>query len=116
MRGIFAGLVISTQSLSYVYQFEGVSPEDDIQLHFCQLCGKSYKSRSTRNRHLRYECGIARFKLECSVCGRRFSRPDNLRQHAGIHMPGYLSYSYKASSNGGSSGVGGGNFQTADGV
>ncbi|PSN35576.1 hypothetical protein C0J52_22238 [Blattella germanica] len=103
MRGIFAGMDISTQGLSYVYQFEGVTTEEDgILLHVCQLCGKSYKSRSTLNRHLRYECGRARFKLECSVCGRKFSRPDNLRQHAGIHMPGYASYK---------TGSGGGNFQ-----
>jgi uncharacterized Zn-finger protein len=112
MRGIFAGMVIPTQGLSYVYQFEGVSPED-VQLHVCQLCGKSYKSRSTLNRHLRYECGRARFKLECSICGRKFSRPDNLRQHAGIHMLGYSSY--KASSDG-DIGCGGGNFQTTDDV
>jgi uncharacterized Zn-finger protein len=109
MRGIFAGMVISTQGLSYVYQFEGVpSEEDGIQLHVCQLCGKSYKSRSTLNRHLRYECGRARFKLECSVCGRKFSRPDNLRQHAGIHMQNYVGYK--------SGGSGGGNFQATDNV
>lgn len=108
MRGIFAGMVMSTQGLSYVYQFEGVpSEEDGIQLHVCQLCGKSYKSRSTLNRHLRYECGKARFKLECSVCGRKFSRPDNLRQHAGTHMQNYVGY--KSSSSGG-------NFQATDNV
>lgn len=90
MRDIFSGMVIPTQGLSYVYKLEDVtSEEDNIVLHVCQLCGKSYKSRSTLNRHLRYECGRARFKLECSVCGRKFSRPDNLRQHAGIHVPGY---------------------------
>jgi len=108
-------MVISAQGLPYVYQFEGVSSEEDgIQLHVCHLCGKSYKSRSTLNRHLRYECGRARFKLECSICGRKFSRPDNLRQHAGIHMPEYSGY--KASSMSGGCGDGGGNSQAMNSI
>lgn len=111
MRGIFAGMVMSTQGVSYVCQFEGVpSEEDGIQLHVCHLCGKSYKTRSTLNRHLRYECGGARFKLECTVCGRKFSRPDNLRQHSGIHVPDLYGLFVKTS------GSGGGNFQATDNV
>lgn len=108
-------MVISAQGLPHVYQFEGVSSEEDgIQLHVCQLCGKSYRTRSTLNRHLRYECGRARFKLECSICGRKFSRPDNLRQHAGIHMPEYSVYKASSMSGGGSSGCG--NYQAMDSI
>lgn len=57
----------------------------DAYRHVCFVCGKRYKSRSKLNRHVRYECGGARNQLQCRVCGRRFSRPDNLRQHSYLH-------------------------------
>lgn len=57
----------------------------DAYRHMCFACGKRYKTRSKLNRHVRYECGAARNQLQCRVCGRRFSRPDNLRQHGYLH-------------------------------
>ncbi|PSN29195.1 hypothetical protein C0J52_26313 [Blattella germanica] len=58
---------------------------DGVYIHMCFTCGKRYKTRSKLNRHVRYECGGARNQLQCGVCGRRFSRPDNLRQHEVLH-------------------------------
>ncbi|XP_071449191.1 longitudinals lacking protein, isoforms H/M/V isoform X6 [Hetaerina americana] len=55
------------------------------RLHPCPRCGRPYKTRSTLNRHLRYECGGAGRRFECPICLKRISRPDTFRQHALIH-------------------------------
>lgn len=64
---------------------------DSPKTHACPMCGRCYKIRSTLNRHIRYECGMARKKLACEICGKKFSRPDNLKQHEQTHVTIYFS-------------------------
>ena len=78
---LFAGLFESAIGLPYLMSLANA----EAYRHVCFVCGKRYKSRSKLNRHVRYECGGARNQLQCRVCGRRFSRPDNLRQHSYLH-------------------------------
>lgn len=67
------------------------SMNDSPKVHACPMCGRCYKIRSTLNRHIRYECGMARKKLACEICGKKFSRPDNLKQHEQTHVTIYFS-------------------------
>lgn len=46
----------------------------------CSRCGRGYLVSYTLERHLRYECGVAK-QFSCAVCSRRFSRRDILRVH-----------------------------------
>ncbi|XP_046396277.1 longitudinals lacking protein, isoforms H/M/V isoform X1 [Ischnura elegans] len=53
----------------------------------CPRCDRRYSVSYTLERHLRYECGVAK-QFACPVCLRRFSRRDVLRAHqrkAGHH-------------------------------
>ncbi|KAG8233647.1 hypothetical protein J437_LFUL013608 [Ladona fulva] len=84
------------------------------RLHPCHRCGRPYKTRSTLNRHLRYECGGAGRRFECPICLKRISRPDTFRQHALIHRSEAgtaLSGEWLASGGGT-----GGGWYAADGV
>lgn len=79
-------------TLDYERLLAGAKSEDLLdmpKIHICSRCGRSYKIRSTLNRHMRYECGIARKKLACEICGKKFSRPDNLKQHEQTHVALY---------------------------
>lgn len=81
-------------TLDYERLLAGVKQEDLLdmpKIHICPRCGRCYKIRSTLNRHIRYECGIARKKLACEICGKKFSRPDNLKQHEQTHVTIYFS-------------------------
>lgn len=46
----------------------------------CPRCGRQYSVQYTLERHLRYECGVAK-QFSCRVCLRKFSRRDILRCH-----------------------------------
>ncbi|KAJ8927865.1 hypothetical protein NQ314_019609 [Rhamnusium bicolor] len=46
----------------------------------CFRCGRGYSVQYTLERHLRYECGVAK-QFSCEVCLRKFSRRDILRNH-----------------------------------
>lgn len=51
--------------------------------YFClNNCGRSYKSKTARSFHLRYECGVEP-KFECYVCHKKFTRKDSYRNHLG---------------------------------
>lgn len=45
-----------------------------------QNCGRSYKNKSSINRHLQFECGVER-KFECHVCFKRFTHKIHLANH-----------------------------------
>lgn len=45
-----------------------------------QNCGKIYKTVSSLNKHLKYECNkVPQFK--CLFCNKMAKRPDNLKKH-----------------------------------
>lgn len=71
------GLLSKLLSAAQVFAVAG----DPCGMHVCPRCGRTYKLRTLLRRHLQYECGQARKRLECSVCRRRFSRPDSLHRH-----------------------------------
>lgn len=46
----------------------------------CSRCGRGYSVHYTLERHLKYECGVAK-QFACAICLRKFSRRDILRTH-----------------------------------
>lgn len=46
----------------------------------CSRCGRGYSVQYTLERHLKYECGVAK-QFACAICLRKFSRRDILRTH-----------------------------------
>lgn len=44
------------------------------------FCGRSYKSKSARWQHLKYECGVE-LKYDCAICHKKFSRKPYLKKH-----------------------------------
>ncbi|KAK7573702.1 hypothetical protein V9T40_010893 [Parthenolecanium corni] len=49
----------------------------------CPNCGKLYKYKFNLNRHIRYECGVAK-QFRCTECGRSFSQKSSLKSHRGL--------------------------------
>lgn len=48
---------------------------------FCpNLCGRSYKRKNARWRHLKFECGVEP-QFECYVCYKRFPYKLSMRKH-----------------------------------
>ncbi|XP_065209935.1 zinc finger protein 559-like [Planococcus citri] len=45
-------------------------------------CGKQYKHKFNLNRHIRYECGVAK-QFRCSECHKMFSQKSSLKSHLG---------------------------------
>nr|CAI5865328.1 unnamed protein product [Callosobruchus analis] len=81
----FGGWHMGNQSQDEVFLAaqEAVGAHRDSQdpLPFrCHRCGRGYSVNYTLERHLKYECGVAR-KFSCQVCSRKFSRRDILRNH-----------------------------------
>ena len=66
-------------------------------MFLCPVCGKSFKQRSTRNRHI-----VALHSSEknfiCHICNASFTRTDTLKKHFDMHHPDVAfpkkSYSY----------------------
>ncbi|XP_044731255.1 zinc finger protein 883-like [Chrysoperla carnea] len=57
---------------------------DENKIYKCpnQGCVKVYKKKFYLSRHLKHtNCTGTQVKYECKVCGRAYSRPDNLRAH-----------------------------------
>ena len=48
---------------------------------FCIRCGRGYKQRGNLTRHVRYECGEAKKKQICPICGKKYTRPDCVKEH-----------------------------------
>lgn len=46
----------------------------------CSRCGRGYSVQYTMERHLKYECGVAK-QFACAICLRKFARRDVLRVH-----------------------------------
>ena len=44
----------------------------------CETCGKAFKKRSDKNRHMQIHEDI---KFPCKMCNKSFSRKDNLAAH-----------------------------------
>jgi len=59
----------------------------------CPECGKCCKSSHELTRHGKRHSGEKPF--ECTVCGTRFSRPDNLAKHREIHSGSRADQSFK---------------------
>ena len=49
-----------------------------IKTFNCETCGKTFKKRSDKNRHMQIHKGI---KFPCKMCNKSFSRKDNLVAH-----------------------------------
>ena len=49
----------------------------------CSFCGKTLKSKTARDRHVKLHSGEKDHK--CSVCGRAFSLKQYLKQHMSCH-------------------------------
>jgi len=52
-----------------------------VGCHPCPSCGRVYKVRSSLNRHVRYECGAAKKQQQCNICGKKYTRPEYVREH-----------------------------------
>ncbi|KAJ8939035.1 hypothetical protein NQ318_012633 [Aromia moschata] len=81
----FGGWHMGNQSQDEVFLAaqEAVGAHRDSQdpsPYKCFRCGRGYAVQYTLERHLRYECGVAK-QFSCAVCSRRFSRRDILRNH-----------------------------------
>lgn len=46
----------------------------------CPRCPRAYSLSYTLDRHMKYECGVAK-QFGCLKCGKRFSRKDILKAH-----------------------------------
>lgn len=49
----------------------------------CEDCHRSYKNKSSLNRHQQYECGNIRF-IKCIICQKKL-RKSSLPKHMTIH-------------------------------
>lgn len=46
-------------------------------------CGSSYKHKNNLQAHMKHFCGVPK-QFECTVCGKMFTRKDNMKTHLGI--------------------------------
>ncbi|KAJ9593770.1 hypothetical protein L9F63_027589, partial [Diploptera punctata] len=53
---------------------------ESLKGHICPQCGKSYRWKSTLDRHLRLECGKEP-QFQCPYCAYRAKRKSNLEKH-----------------------------------
>ncbi|XP_049796538.1 zinc finger protein 468-like isoform X2 [Schistocerca nitens] len=51
--------------------------------HKCEICSKSFSSRSTLNRHTIIHTGKKSHK--CEICGKSFAFPSHLKEHVFLH-------------------------------
>ncbi|XP_045180176.2 zinc finger protein 236-like [Mercenaria mercenaria] len=93
VSGTSTGMQVITQYMCRYcgQQFESTN---DMQLHIqehvsgkapheCSVCGKTYRTPSKLQRHVRVHSGERPYA--CSICGRRFTRSDHVKQHMKVH-------------------------------
>lgn len=71
----------SSQSDSVVFRKKGHSYEPFYRC--LNNCGKVYQNKGSVKLHMKYECGKDP-QFHCSICQKKFKRPDSLRTHMGI--------------------------------
>ena len=61
----------------------GTPDKNGKRQYTCPVCAKTYRLRSSLEKHLKVPCEIRPYK--CPICQKAFKRPDHLKAHSRMH-------------------------------
>ena len=73
----------------------GIAKKDPGIRYKCEYCSKTFTTIKDRERHTSVHTGI--YKFSCVVCGKGYSRNDQLKNHHKSHLRSNWEYKFKFS-------------------